>query len=60
MDLSRTEKERKGVLVPGEVGEDGLVREAAGQQDGEPQQAAGQEDQPDAREAQQDRQQAKV
>ncbi len=47
-------------MVPGEVGEDGLVREAAGQQDGEPQQAAGQEDQPDASEAEQNRQQAKV
>jgi hypothetical protein len=47
-------------LVPGEVGEDGLVGEAAGQQDGEPQQAAGQEDQSNAREAEQDRQQAKV
>ena len=47
-------------MVPGKVGEDGLVGEAAGQQDGEPQQAAGQEDQPDAREAEQGRQQAKV
>ncbi len=36
------------------------MREAAGQEDGEPQKAAGQEDQPDAREAEQDRQQAKV
>jgi hypothetical protein len=47
-------------LVPGKVGEDGLVGEAAGQQDGEPQQAAGQEDQSDAREAEQDRQQAEI
>ncbi len=47
-------------MVPGKVGEDGLVGEAAGQQDGEPQQAAGQEDQSDAREAEQDRQQAEI